>query len=128
MLLALLIASIPTRAQDAADDSGTSDLDTLVAPVALFPDPLLAAVMQASVVPLDIVQAEAESLCLSGQQLARDLGQDTRPVAALAVGGDRAAVGEVGHGLYGLEHDVVPGLSAHARDEATLPQARKHHR
>ena len=33
------------------------ELDTLVAPVALFPDPLLAAVLQASVVPLDVVQA-----------------------------------------------------------------------
>ena len=48
---------MPARAQDAADDSGAADLDALVVPVALFPDPLLAAVMQASVVPLDVVQA-----------------------------------------------------------------------
>ena len=47
----------PASAQDGADDADTSDLDTLVAPIALFPDPLLAAVLQASVVPLDVVQA-----------------------------------------------------------------------
>jgi hypothetical protein len=38
-----------------ADDA--PDLDVLLAPVALFPDPLLAAVLQASVVPLDVVMA-----------------------------------------------------------------------
>ena len=61
MLLAVLLASsdlaAPAAAQDAVDDADATDLDTLVAPVALFPDPLLAAVMQASVVPLDVVQA-----------------------------------------------------------------------
>ena len=44
-------------AQDVADEGDAPELDTLVAPIALFPDPLLAAVLQASVVPLDVVQA-----------------------------------------------------------------------
>ena len=57
VLLALVGWDRPAAAQDAGDDADAADLDTLVAPVALFPDPLLAAVMQASVVPLDVVQA-----------------------------------------------------------------------
>ena len=47
----------PASAQDVADEADAPELDTLVAPIALFPDPLLAAVLQASVVPLDVVQA-----------------------------------------------------------------------
>lgn len=53
----LLTLSEPAAAQDSLDDAAQESLDTLVAPIALFPDPLLAAVMQASVVPLDVVQA-----------------------------------------------------------------------
>ena len=34
------------------------ELDQLVAPIALYPDPLLAEVLMASAYPLDIVQAE----------------------------------------------------------------------
>src|ERR1700739_471408 len=36
----------------------SEDLDKLVAPIALYPDPLLAEVLMASAYPLDIVQAE----------------------------------------------------------------------
>jgi hypothetical protein len=79
----LVTACAPAAAQDPASETGQSDvpqtpeseagqtdvvpapeseaaepdLDSLMAPVALFPDPLLAAVLQASVVPLDIVMA-----------------------------------------------------------------------
>ena len=62
--------------------------------------------------------AEAEALGLAGEQPARDLGQHARTVAALAVGGDRAAVAQVGDRLDGLGDDVVAGLPAQARDEA----------
>ena len=34
------------------------ELDQLVAPIALYPDPLLAEVLMASTYPLDVVQAE----------------------------------------------------------------------
>ena len=73
LLLAMTIAgtTLPVRAQEVtavpadAAPEGTvvpvdwsgEDLDVLMAPVALFPDPLLAAVLQASVVPLDVVMA-----------------------------------------------------------------------
>jgi Protein of unknown function (DUF3300) len=50
-------AAQPDLAQATASDAGQPDLDALMAPVALFPDPLLAAVLQASVVPLDVVMA-----------------------------------------------------------------------
>jgi hypothetical protein len=35
-----------------------AELDQLVAPIALYPDPLLAEVLMASTYPLDLVQAE----------------------------------------------------------------------
>lgn len=44
-------------ASEAEDDAAAVELDGLMAPVALFPDPVLAAVLQASVVPLDVVKA-----------------------------------------------------------------------
>ncbi len=57
VFLMALVASIPALAEDAPDEMAGSELDTLVAPIALFPDPLLAAVLQASVVPLDVIKA-----------------------------------------------------------------------
>ena len=61
LLLTLFLTSAdlaaPHRPRMARTMRMRRDLDTLVAPIALFPDPLLAAVMQASVVPLDVVQA-----------------------------------------------------------------------
>ncbi len=52
-----------------------------------------------------------------GHKPARDLGQDAGAVAALAVGGNRAAVREVGHRLDRLSDDVVAGLAADSGDE-----------
>ena len=57
LFLILVMIGRPASAQDVADEGDAPELDTLMAPVALFPDPLLAAVLQASVVPLDVVQA-----------------------------------------------------------------------
>ena len=70
-LAALLCGVPPARAQeqapaaeaDAADDAAVEilepdEIDALVAPVVLYPDPLLALVLQASISPLDLVEAE----------------------------------------------------------------------
>ena len=68
---ALFCCLSPARAQeqappeeaDATDDGAVEflepdEIDALVAPVVLYPDPLLALVLQASISPLDIVEAE----------------------------------------------------------------------
>ncbi len=66
-LLALLLAApIDALAQDAeADDAAApetlvveDEVRALVAPVALYPDPLLAVVLQAAMFPVDVVQAD----------------------------------------------------------------------
>ena len=53
----------PAEEADAAEDGAVEflepdEIDALVAPVVLYPDPLLALVLQASISPLDIVEAE----------------------------------------------------------------------
>ncbi len=67
LALALIIfAPIGAKAQTAAPPATASngqllkpaELDQLVAPIALYPDPLLAEVLMASTYPLDLVQAE----------------------------------------------------------------------
>lgn len=72
VLAMLVLASMPlagadrARAQPAApaasaDDQGSApadDLMSLVAPIALYPDPVLALVLQAATQPLQVVQAE----------------------------------------------------------------------
>lgn len=70
-LAALLCGVPPAQAQeqapaaetDAANDAAVEflepdEIDALVAPVVLYPDPLLALVLQASIAPLDLVEAE----------------------------------------------------------------------
>ena len=59
----------------------------------------------------------------AGEELARDLGQDARAVAALAVGGDCAAMAQVGDGLDGFRDDVVAG-----RGRSAARQSRRHTR
>ena len=44
-------------AADTAETDPAVDLDVLMAPIALYPDPLLVAVLQASVVPVDVIAA-----------------------------------------------------------------------
>jgi Protein of unknown function (DUF3300) len=61
-----LILVLPTTVLAQAPETGAAkpnllkpeELDQLVAPIALYPDPLLAEVLMASAYPLDIVQAE----------------------------------------------------------------------
>jgi hypothetical protein len=65
-LAAIILAPTCAMAQTSASPRATSnaqllkpaELDQLVAPIALYPDPLLAQVLMASAYPLDIVQAE----------------------------------------------------------------------
>ena len=51
-------APTPAAAPAAANLLKPAELDQLVAPIALYPDPLLAQVLMASAYPLDVVQAE----------------------------------------------------------------------
>ena len=65
-LAAIILGPTCAMAQTAAPPAATStaqllkpaELDQLVAPIALYPDPLLAQVLMASAYPLDVVQAE----------------------------------------------------------------------
>ena len=65
-LALIILAPIGAKAQTAAPPATASnaqllkpaELDQLVAPIALYPDPLLAEVLMASTYPLDLVQAE----------------------------------------------------------------------
>ena len=52
------LAQTPSTAASKPDLLKPEELDQLVAPIALYPDPLLAEVLMASAYPLDIVQAE----------------------------------------------------------------------
>jgi len=58
----LLLATAPCVAEEAATDSSkplftAEELDQIVAPIALYPDPLLAQIFMASTYPLEIVEA-----------------------------------------------------------------------
>ena len=50
-------ATQPTPPPAAAPKFSQADLEKLVAPIALYPDPLIAIVLPASVYPLEVVQA-----------------------------------------------------------------------
>ncbi len=66
MLICLVWASLGAGAQNATPAAAETDqpllsaeqLDALVAPIALYPDPLLAQVLMASTYPLEVVQAD----------------------------------------------------------------------
>src|SRR4029078_11506524 len=63
LLVLLGLTSPRAAAQEVAADFGSQQLDTgqldqLVAPIALYPDPLLAQVLMASTYPLEVVQAD----------------------------------------------------------------------
>src|SRR6186713_1811841 len=51
-------AQTPAAAQTTAAKIPNDQLDSLVAPIALYPDPLLAQVLAASTYPLEIVQLQ----------------------------------------------------------------------
>ena len=56
----VLLSSSPATAQGSAQAAifGAEELDQLVAPVALYPDALLAQILMASTYPLEVVSAE----------------------------------------------------------------------
>jgi hypothetical protein len=61
IVLTVPLGALPLRAQsDAAEPSsfGTEQLDALLAPIALYPDPLLTQILMAATEPLQIVQAK----------------------------------------------------------------------
>ena len=55
---AMAQTSAPPAAAPSAPLLKPAELDQLVAPIALYPDPLLAQVLMASAYPLDVVEAE----------------------------------------------------------------------
>ena len=74
--LLLLVAvpwPVPAQQQEQAAPSFTPEqLDQIVAPIALYPDPLLAQIFMASTYPLEVVQAARfakDSANLKGDQL-----------------------------------------------------------
>ncbi|HEX7794095.1 MAG TPA: DUF3300 domain-containing protein [Vicinamibacterales bacterium] len=70
----LLPSASPQTSAQAAAAVPAAQLDSLVAPIALYPDPLLAQVLAASTYPLEIVQLQqwlAQNSGLSGQALSQ---------------------------------------------------------
>jgi hypothetical protein len=85
-LAAIILGPAGAMAQTSAPPAAASspqllkpaELDQLVAPIALYPDPLLAQVLMASAYPLDIVQAERwleANKNLKGDQLTAAVGK-----------------------------------------------------
>lgn len=75
-LILLPAASPQTNAQAATVSAG--QLDSLVAPIALYPDPLLAQVLAASTYPQEVVQLQqwlSQNPSLTGQALAQAVAQ-----------------------------------------------------
>ncbi|MBV8651747.1 MAG: DUF3300 domain-containing protein [Alphaproteobacteria bacterium] len=72
----------PAPAQPAPPAFRTEELDQILAPIALYPDPLLAQILMASTYPLEIVQAERwvrdpNNAKLKGDELAAALEKQT---------------------------------------------------
>ncbi len=57
LLLGVVFLALPALAQDGPKPFKPEEIDQLVAPIALHPDPLLAQILMASTYPLEIVQA-----------------------------------------------------------------------
>jgi hypothetical protein len=71
MIALILAVPLPTRAQPATLFKA-EELDQLAAPIALYPDPLIAQILMASTYPLEVVQASRfakEHAKLAGDQL-----------------------------------------------------------
>jgi hypothetical protein len=76
----------PTAAQPSQQLLKAEELDALLAPVALYPDALLASVMMASTYPLEVVQADRWA------QANKNLKSDALAQAAQAQGWDNSVV------------------------------------
>jgi hypothetical protein len=78
LLLAVALCPLPAAAQDAPKAFKPEELEQLVAPIALHPDPLLVQVLMASTYPLEVVQAARfvkDNANLKGDQLNEALKQ-----------------------------------------------------
>src|SRR5262245_18643387 len=75
-------AAAPAAAAPAAAKSGTftkEELEQMAAPIALYPDPLLAQVLMASTYPLEVVEAarwKKENASLTGDAIAEALKKE----------------------------------------------------
>jgi hypothetical protein len=72
LVICVLSICLPAPAQPAREPLAPEQLDTLVAPVALYPDPLLSQVLAASTYPLELVEAQQwldQHRDLQGRQL-----------------------------------------------------------
>jgi len=85
------VAQAPTPSQDVAAAPIPADqLDSLVAPIALYPDPLLAQVLAASTYPLELMQLQqwlARNTSLQGQALATAVQQQPWDPSVQAMAG-----------------------------------------
>jgi hypothetical protein len=128
-LLALCLAA-PIRAQAPATEYAPDQLDQLVAPIALYPDPLIALILPASTAPSDV--AEAAQYLASGGDPAGIESQNWDPsVKALAhypevvkwMAANPDWVGALGAAFVLQQTDVlksVQQLRARARAAGTL--------
>jgi hypothetical protein len=131
--LLLIVAPIPSVAQNEAQQSAPADeqaakipndqLDSLVSPIALYPDPLLAQVLAASTYPLEIVQLQqwlAQHKDLKDKALADAVGmQDWDPtIQALAplpdvvkrLADDIKWTTELGNAVLAQQSDVMEAV------------------
>ncbi|HEY6341361.1 MAG TPA: DUF3300 domain-containing protein [Bryobacteraceae bacterium] len=126
----------PSQEPAAAPSLSPEQLDNLVAPIALYPDPLLGQVLAASTYPLEIVEAQQwlqQNSGLRGQQLidaARQQNWDPS-VAALVAFPDAMAqltrdirwTTDLGNAFLGQQADVMAAIQqmrARAQQSGTL--------
>ena len=74
-------APAPTDAEPAAPMPTPAELESLLAPIALYPDPLLAQILMAATYPLEVVEADRwlqgpENAALKGDALAQALARE----------------------------------------------------
>jgi uncharacterized membrane protein YgcG len=118
-------APASTSTQDEADTFNTQQLDALLAPIALYPDPLLTQILMASAVPVQVVQAlrwldNPANKALQGDALAKALeSQNWDPSvkslvpfpAVLAMMGDHADwTEELGYAVAVQQADVLDSV------------------
>jgi hypothetical protein len=139
LLVLLLAAPLPTAAQQPAGTAGAftpEQLEQIAAPVALYPDPLLAQVLMASTYPLEVSQAARfvkDNANLKGDQLNEKLKEQTWddsvkslvsfPQILSLMDGKLDWVQKLGDAVLGQQKellDAVQRLRARAQKEGNL--------
>jgi uncharacterized protein DUF3300 len=126
----------PLPAQDEAPKIPREKLDSLVAPIALYPDPLLAQTLAASTYPLELIQLQqwmANNKNLTGQALADAVEKQpwdpsiqtmaTFPDVLKLLGDNIAWAMDLGNAFLAQQHDVmdaVQRMRAKAQGKGTL--------